>query len=214
MLKVGHHGSASSSSLAFLQAADPEVGVISAGLNNQFGHPAPEVLARLASVGANIVSTDTTVNDDSVTMNSDCNTYSFSVTPEPPATPTATATSTTSPTTTATATATTGAFCSSTNATITGLNKTGNPEVVTIAGNGSMTGWYVISESGNQRFNFPAGYQLNGSVQLQSGPNAISSPPGILLWTTGNIWNNTTDDDAFLYDCNDTLRSTFEDGKP
>lgn len=78
VLKVGHHGSSASSSLPFLEAVHPSVAVISAGRTNQYGHPAPEVLQRLESLGAQIVSTDTSNRDDSITMKSDCSTYSFS----------------------------------------------------------------------------------------------------------------------------------------
>ena len=47
VLKAAHHGSATSSSQAFLNAVQPEVVMVSAGLDNQFGHPAPEVVERL-----------------------------------------------------------------------------------------------------------------------------------------------------------------------
>ena len=50
VLKVGHHGSAASTSPAFLAQVAPQVAVISAGAENRFGHPSPEVLARLAGV--------------------------------------------------------------------------------------------------------------------------------------------------------------------
>ena len=60
VLKAGHHGSGTSSSQAFLDAVGPEVAVISAGLDNQYGHPAVDVLERLeASVGPqNVYRTD------------------------------------------------------------------------------------------------------------------------------------------------------------
>ena len=47
LLKVAHHGSATSSSRAILDAASPSAAVISAGADNPFGHPSPEVLERL-----------------------------------------------------------------------------------------------------------------------------------------------------------------------
>jgi len=59
VLKVGHHGSRSSSSEAFLQAAAPKWAVISCGYHNSFGHPHQEVLARLRQhTGAQILRTD------------------------------------------------------------------------------------------------------------------------------------------------------------
>ncbi len=57
VLKAGHHGSRTSTSLAYAQTVSPEYAVISAGKNNSYGHPHQEVLNILASVGAKIVST-------------------------------------------------------------------------------------------------------------------------------------------------------------
>ncbi len=57
ILKVGHHGSRTSTSLVFAQAVSPEYAVISAGKNNSYGHPHQEVLNILESVGAEILST-------------------------------------------------------------------------------------------------------------------------------------------------------------
>lgn len=57
VLKVGHHGSANSSSEAFLQAVTPEVAVISASADNTFGHPAKSVVDRLKAYGAIVFST-------------------------------------------------------------------------------------------------------------------------------------------------------------
>lgn len=47
VLKVGHHGSSSSTSKRFLDAVDPYIAVISAGKDNSYGHPSQEVLSRL-----------------------------------------------------------------------------------------------------------------------------------------------------------------------
>ena len=49
LLKVGHHGSRTSSTDAWLAAVDPQIAVISCGLNNSYGHPHAEVLAKLKS---------------------------------------------------------------------------------------------------------------------------------------------------------------------
>ena len=58
VLKVGHHGSKTSSSEEFLQAVSPSVAVISAGYENSFGHPHPDVLARLGERHSAILRTD------------------------------------------------------------------------------------------------------------------------------------------------------------
>ncbi len=58
LLKVGHHGSAGSTSSAFLDAIRPTAAVISVGRNNRFGHPAPAVLRRLLDRGVAVYRTD------------------------------------------------------------------------------------------------------------------------------------------------------------
>ncbi len=49
LLKVGHHGAATSSSEAFLAAVTPQYAAISCGKNNDYGHPTQEALTRLRS---------------------------------------------------------------------------------------------------------------------------------------------------------------------
>lgn len=59
ILKVGHHGSRSSSSPEFLSLTKPEVAVYSAGLGNSYGHPHQETIDVLTNIGAKIYGTDT-----------------------------------------------------------------------------------------------------------------------------------------------------------
>ncbi len=58
VLKVGHHGSSTSSSDAFLDAVHPDVAVISVGAGNTYGHPSNDVLHALSRVGAEVLRTD------------------------------------------------------------------------------------------------------------------------------------------------------------
>ncbi|HTX86834.1 MAG TPA: ComEC/Rec2 family competence protein [Candidatus Nanoarchaeia archaeon] len=58
VLKVGHHGSETSSGLDFLRAVSPQIAVIECGANNQFGFPKADTLWRLAKAGAEIFRTD------------------------------------------------------------------------------------------------------------------------------------------------------------
>ena len=58
ILKVGHHGSATSSSEEFLNAVKPKVAVICVGYGNNFGHQREEVLERLKKIHAKIFRTD------------------------------------------------------------------------------------------------------------------------------------------------------------
>lgn len=56
--KVGHHGSKTSSHSSLLELSQPEVSLISAGKQNKFGHPHPEVIARLQAIGSQVWRTD------------------------------------------------------------------------------------------------------------------------------------------------------------
>ena len=58
VLKVGRHGSNSSSSLAFFEAMHPKCAVIEAGAADDHAHPSQTTLTRLASAGVTVHVTD------------------------------------------------------------------------------------------------------------------------------------------------------------
>ena len=58
VLKVGHHGSDTSTGEGFLNAVDPTLAVISVGVDNKFGHPSPRVLDRLVGFSISVIRTD------------------------------------------------------------------------------------------------------------------------------------------------------------
>lgn len=78
ILKAGHHGSDTSSSLKFLQAAKPEAIILSYGKDNAFGHPHQAVLNNINTVNANAYSTSESGN---IIATTDGKTYSISAIP-------------------------------------------------------------------------------------------------------------------------------------
>lgn len=67
VIKVGHHGSSSSTTESFIQYVLPEIAVISAGQNNQYGHPAQQILNLLIAMNAEVYRTDL---DGTITLTS------------------------------------------------------------------------------------------------------------------------------------------------
>lgn len=57
ILKLGHHGSNTSTSVAFLEVVSPEAVIISASENNSYGHPHEEILERLVNAGVDVYQT-------------------------------------------------------------------------------------------------------------------------------------------------------------
>ena len=106
ILKVGHHGSSSATSQAFLDIVQPEVAIYMAGVGNPYGHPSPVTISALQAIGAQIYGTDTC---GTITVTTDGNSYAVSTaqvcttpTPTPSLTPTPTPTPTAAPTPTPT----------------------------------------------------------------------------------------------------------------
>jgi beta-lactamase superfamily II metal-dependent hydrolase len=72
VLKLGHHGSRTSTNEDWLQRVQPQLGIISAGTDNSFGHPHPEVIAALEKLKIPYIRTDEhgtiTVTSDGATV--------------------------------------------------------------------------------------------------------------------------------------------------
>ena len=73
VLKVGHHGSSTSTSDEFLKAVDPSVAVISVGKHNRYRHPSPSTLKKLELTGVKVYRTD---ESGAVTVRTDGKTFS------------------------------------------------------------------------------------------------------------------------------------------
>jgi len=195
VLKVGHHGSYSSTSKEFLKEVSPKYAVISVGKNNNYGHPAQEVLERLEMYKVDLFRTDL---QGHIIAISDGNKINFNVEPINTVNLMEDAQE---------------SAPQKTSILITNLDV--SDEKVTICNNTDedvdLTGWVLVSEVGNQKFNFPDGYVLRVGecVNILSGRNAIDEPPVNLKWTGVYIWNNDSDI-AVLYDAEGTLISRLE----
>lgn len=72
VLRLGHHGSSTSTTPEFLDAVAPVVAVYSAGAGNRYGHPHAEVVARVTGRGIPLYGTDTS---GTITVVSDGTTF-------------------------------------------------------------------------------------------------------------------------------------------
>ncbi|MGN0470236.1 MAG: ComEC/Rec2 family competence protein [Acutalibacteraceae bacterium] len=68
VIKIGHHGSTSSSSKNFVKKVKPQYAVICVGKDNSYGHPKDTIIKRWKDIGAKILRTD---EDGSITITSD-----------------------------------------------------------------------------------------------------------------------------------------------
>ncbi|WPK13862.1 MBL fold metallo-hydrolase [Lysinibacillus louembei] len=178
VLKAGHHGSNTSSSLAFVQAVKPEAIVLSYGQDNKYGHPHAEVIENALAVKSEIYGT---AEAGTIVFTTDGVSYytaaaewtgigaTSSVTPKP----------TTKKTT------------------VELMSKDLVNEVVVIQNTGSepvsLQGWQLVSVEGNQVFNFPnITLQPNSKLSITSGADAKDGK-GKLKWTSKQIWSNSGD---------------------
>ena len=189
VLKVGHHGSSSSTSQTFLNKVNPKYAVISVGADNDYGHPAQTTLDKLTAIGATIFRTD---KDGTVIFTSDGTNITVNKV---------------SSTATGSGDDSNSTANSSSKVIISNVDKVA--EIVTIKNTGTsdvnLSGWVLVSVTGNQRYTFPS-YSLKAgaSVTVASG-----TATGDLKWTTSNMWNNSSSDPAQLYDSTGNLVSTF-----
>lgn len=139
VLKVGHHGSDTSTSYVWLNAIMPQYAVISAGSNNEYGHPTDAVLSRLRDADVTTFRTD--LNGD-ITAVSDGKTVTFTTQKqadyESIFTPATTTIKTTTTTTTRLTTTTT---------------TTTKPIVTTVVNNQSAT--YILNTN-TMKFHYPS----------------------------------------------------------
>ena len=95
------------------------------------------------------------------------------------------------------------------NVMISKVDKSG--ELVTIKNSGAtdidLSGWVLVSVTGNQRYTFPS-YTLKAGAQVTV---ASGDAAGNLKWTNSNVWNNSSSDPAQLYDAQGNLVASYAD---
>jgi beta-lactamase superfamily II metal-dependent hydrolase len=193
VLKVGHHGGATSTTALFLHKVNPTYAVISVGEDNKYGHPDNLVTRRLDTNDIQTLRTDLYGN---IIFNSDGKNVEF-VTENKNIIINEQEKKT-----------------NKNNVEIVQLDK--KAECVTITNHEQeaidLTGWYILSNKGEQLFYFPDHYILEANQTIKIvGYGAKDT--GDFNWEEGSgIWNNQADDDAKLFDGNSVLVSFFDDG--
>lgn len=215
VLKVGHHGSSSSTSRSFLNEINPTYAVISVGVDNSYGHPHSEVIERLTNKNIEILRTDEL---GTIIFSSDGNNLKYKsnksgvviekpiqkpekenrqtevvVIPQPIEEEPTTEDNTK-------------------NVEISKLDKKGELVTITNYSNETidMKGWKLVSVTGNQTFIFPQ-FSLNSGASVTVG-GYDSLNISDFDWEDGKgIWNNSKSDPAELYDSNGNLVNVFND---
>ncbi|WP_246939416.1 lamin tail domain-containing protein [Bacillus pinisoli] len=190
IIKIGHHGSITSSTEEFLQSVEPEVAILSFGKENPYGHPHKEVIERLKD---NDIKMFSTADYESVIVKTNGRSYKvFSKIQDKNGQLSAIEPQTYKG-----------------NLAITELDL--KKEKVTIKNNRDqdvlMMGWKIISEAGNQIFQFPPDFVLKAgeSVSVYSTSKPKESEKDKLWWLDKTkIWNDIGDR-AFLYSPNGGL---------
>lgn len=145
VLKVGHHGSSSSTSDSFLKAVNPQFAIISVGKDNDYGHPHKEVLNKFIQANIEVLRTD---SKGTIIFTSDGSNLTYNTTKEADSKEDAKQESQAlkkeQP-------------LKGSSITISNLDK--KAELITIKNNSNqdidMSGWKIVSVTGDQQYTFP-----------------------------------------------------------
>jgi beta-lactamase superfamily II metal-dependent hydrolase len=200
IVKIGHHGSSSSTGAAFLSRVHPEVAVISLGAGNPYGHPHAGTLAALKDAEVTVYRTD---RDGTILINSDGSSYSiktaqgtggvFTQTPSIRQNISLIAT----PVITHAATLPVRICATQFNAP--GDDRVNlNGEYIVLANQGDdpvlLAGWTLSDKSGSALYTFPAFILLpDASVTVYTGAGSINDT-ALFMEKTVPVWGNNGDE--------------------
>ena len=174
VLKVGNHAEGDATSEAFVRAVQPKIAVISTNSEDEPDTPSKRVLKLLKAAGAQIALTENAAGGVLVTVHSGA-LYGKLVAWEIPD-------------------RVDGVILSA---------KDNEADTVTLRNTGSGTvdisGWYVLSERGSEIFVLPEGTLLEAGASLTVGTLTTKAETE-LVWPDKNVWHDTKDDPAGLYD--------------
>ncbi len=193
VLKIGHHGGATSTTAQFLYKVSPDYAIISVGQDNKYGHPDELIINRLQTQGVNILRTDL---QGSIIAKSDGLTVSF--VNEKNVFPTTTPINNQP----------------ILDVTIIELDKKGERVVIINNENETvdLTDWYLLSTKGEQIFIFPAGFKLDAGEEVIIAGYGLRDTGDFIFEDGSGVWNNKENDDAILFDNNRNEVSYFDDG--
>ncbi|SJZ96117.1 MBL fold metallo-hydrolase [Selenihalanaerobacter shriftii] len=181
LLKVGHHGSNTSTTQEFLEQVNPEYAIISVGLNNNYGHPSPFILKKLKDRKISIYRTD---KQGIIIAISDGKQIKFNKSAI--------------------------SLKRNKKKTKVQITKVDLYKEKVVIKNKSkkiidLSGWMLVSLRGNQQFVFPNNTVIKpgGILKVVSGRKA-NWTLNTIVWTKRYIWNNDGDA-AALYDKNQNL---------
>jgi competence protein ComEC len=215
ILKVGHHGSRTSSGASFISAVSPAVSVIEVGAGNDYGHPHQETLDRLQKA-SKVYRTDL---DGTITVTTDGSTYRVTTQKTEPlqgakstssgSVAYSSKTSTTTPKTKSVEVITSSSVGSTVY--VSDLSLTDEWVKVTNKGSSpvSLSGWKIEDEGSKHIYTFSS-YTLDvgATVTVYTGKGTNSATE--LYWQLGSpVWNNDGDT-AYLYDNSGQLVFTLE----
>lgn len=175
VIKIGNHGEDDATSEALIRAVQPEIAVISTNTDAEPDTPSARVLRLLSAAGAKVYETQDAQSGVLVTIDqgeTSANLMHYNDFPD-----------------------------AAQGVVIAGVDN--QDDRITLRNGGKaaadLSGWYIVSDKGNQIFVLPAGTVLSPGAELTIS-SLSSEEEGDLVWPDKKVWHKSKEDAAFLYD--------------